>query len=34
MQEKKPSFIETYIITIAVMMMVLCTGLLLHGILS
>ncbi len=34
MQEKKPSFIETYIITIAVMMMVLCTGLLLYGILS
>ena len=34
MQEKKPSFIETYIITIAVMMMALCTGLLLYGILS
>lgn len=34
MQEKKPSFIETYIITIAVMMMVLCTGLLFYGILS
>lgn len=34
MQEKKPSFIETYIITIVVMMMVLCTGLLLYGILS
>lgn len=34
MQEKKPSFIETYIITIAVMMMVLCTGLMLYGILS
>lgn len=34
MQEKKPSFIETYIITIAVMMMALCTGLLLYGILK
>lgn len=34
MQEKKPSFIETYIITIVVMMMALCTGLLLYGILS
>lgn len=34
MQEKKPSFIETYIITTAVMMMVLCTGLLPYGILS
>lgn len=32
MQEKKPSFIETHIITIAVMMMALCTGLLLYHI--
>lgn len=34
MQERKPSFLETYIITIAVMMMALCTGLLLYGIFS
>lgn len=32
MQEKTPSFIETYIITIAVMMMALCTDLLLYHI--
>lgn len=34
MQEKKPSFLETYVITITVMMMALCAGLLLYSILS
>lgn len=32
MQEKKPSFLETYIITIMVMMAALCAGLLLYKI--
>lgn len=34
MQEKKPSFLETYIITIMVMMALLCTGLLLYKLLG
>ncbi len=34
MQERKPSFLETYIITIMVMMAALCAGLLLYKLLG
>ena len=34
MQERKPSFLETYIITIMVMMAALCAGLLFYKILG